>query len=187
MAIARNGAPGAQAVELPVGASQILLVPAVLGQDPGIVDPAAASGAVLWRKQVTNKSPAPGQPIKVNDDTGFAAPTMATDGRLVYAMFATGDLAAFDFSGNEVWAFWLGIPRNNYGHASSLATYKGWVIVQFDQGTAKDDGSKLLALDGATGKTVWQKIRRVPAGWCSPIVVERGSRRPRAGAEAPWA
>ncbi len=146
----------------------------------------AAGGKILWRKGVTGKSPDAGRPIRVNQDTSFAAPTMATDGRLVYAMFATGDLAAFDFSGNEVWNLSLGIPKNNYGHASSLATYKGWVIVQFDQGTAKDDRSKLLALDGATGRTMWQVTRRVPASWCTPIVVEHDSQPQIITCSDPW-
>ena len=148
----------------------------------------AESGKILWRKEVAGDAPraASSVKVKVSKDTSFAAPTMATDGLRVYAMFATGDLAAFDFSGKEVWTRSLGIPKNNYGHASSLATHEGRVIVQFDQGTAEDDRSKLLALDGATGKTLWQKTRRVPAGWCSPIVVERGSRPQIITCSDPW-
>ena len=146
----------------------------------------ANNGKILWRRAVTTNAPAAGRRVKANKDTGFAAPTMATDGRRVYAMFATGDLAAFDFLGNEVWTRSLGIPRNNYGHASSLATYRDRVIVQFDQGTEKDDHSKLLTLDGATGKTVWQVTREVPAGWCSPIVVEHASRPLIITCSDPW-
>ena len=37
------------------------------------------------------------------DDTGFAAPTAATDGRRVYALFANGDLGCFDFIGSQIW------------------------------------------------------------------------------------
>ncbi|MBP88072.1 MAG: hypothetical protein CMJ64_15330 [Planctomycetaceae bacterium] len=144
------------------------------------------SGKILWQKEVTGKSPDTGKPIKVNQDTGYAAPTMATDGRLVYAMFATGDVAAFDFSGNEVWSLSLGIPKNNYGHSSSLATHKDRVIVQFDQGSAKDDLSKLLALNGATGETMWEVPRAVPASWCSPIVVEHEGQPQIITCSDPW-
>ncbi len=147
---------------------------------------AAASGTVLWRKEVTHESAVSGKPIKINDDTSFAAPTMATDGRLVYAMFANGDLAAFDFLGNEIWALSLGIPKNNYGHASSLATFNGYLIVQFDQGTAKDDRSKLLALDGATGRIEWRVTRHVPATWSSPIVVKDESQPLIITCSDPW-
>jgi outer membrane protein assembly factor BamB len=146
----------------------------------------ALSGKMLWRKEVSGKSLRAKGPIKVNKDTGYAAPTMATDGRLVYAMFATGDLVAFDFSGGEVWSRSLGPAKNNYGHASSLATYKGRVIVQLDQGTDKDDRSKLLALDGATGRTLWQVARQVPASWCSPIVVQHQSQPLIITCSDPW-
>ncbi|MFV1966787.1 MAG: PQQ-binding-like beta-propeller repeat protein [Pirellulaceae bacterium] len=146
----------------------------------------AASGQVVWRKEVTGKSADAGQPIKVSKETGLAAPTMATEGRFVYAMFATGDLAGFDFAGNQIWARSLGAPKNHYGHASSLAIHDGRVIVQLDQGKADDGRSKLLALDGATGETVWQVTRPVPASWCSPIVVRHESRPLIITCSDPW-
>ena len=34
---------------------------------------------------------------------GYAAPTPATDGRLVYVVFASSVIAAFDFDGTQVW------------------------------------------------------------------------------------
>ncbi len=73
----------------------------------------------------------------MTDDTGYAAPTTATDGRRVFAIFANGDLAAFDVAGKLAWAKSLGIPENTYGHASSLTTYKNLLLVQFDQGSAQ--------------------------------------------------
>ncbi len=130
-------------------------------------------GAMVWRKQVTGKSADAAQPFKVSSDTGFAAPTMATDGRRVYAMFANGDVVSFDFSGNQIWVRSLGVPKNHYGHASSLATYGGRVIVQLDQGKPKDEHSKLMALEGETGETVWEVARATPPSWCSPIIVRR--------------
>jgi outer membrane protein assembly factor BamB len=146
----------------------------------------AASGKILWRTDVARGSSRPDKPIKTNKDIGYAAPTMATDGQRVYAMFATGDVAAVDFAGNKVWSRSLGIPKNHYGHASSLAIHDELVIVQFDQGSPKDDRSKLLALDGASGKTIWQVTRQVPASWCSPIVVERQSRPLVITCSDPW-
>jgi outer membrane protein assembly factor BamB len=106
------------------------------------------------------------------EDTGFAAPTAAVDGRLVYAMFASGDVAAFDLDGRLAWARSLGVPENAYGHAASLATHENLLFVQFDQGSAKDDKSKMLALDVATGKTVWEVARDVSNSWPSPAVVQ---------------
>ncbi|WP_372896754.1 PQQ-binding-like beta-propeller repeat protein [Stieleria sp.] len=133
----------------------------------------AGSGSLLWSADIAVDPTVAGQPIKTSDDTGYAAPTMATDGRLVFAMFADGQLVALDFAGNEMWTRSLGVPlRNNYGHASSLVTYQGSVIVQYDQGTSEDQLSKLMCFDGATGSPIWETIRATPASWSSPIVIE---------------
>ena len=90
----------------------------------------------------------------------------------MYAWFANGDMAAFDFAGTPVWARSLGMPKNSYGHATSLAIWHKLVIAQFDQGTAKENLSRLLALDGETGKTVWETPRPVPNSWCTPVIIE---------------
>ena len=132
----------------------------------------AATGKILWQKEVASTGADSAKPIKVNKNTGYAAPTMATDGRAVFVMFANGDLAALDFSGNERWKFSVDVPINTYGHGTSLVTYKGQVIVQLDHGSSKDESSKLAAFDGATGKPVWQTVRKMSASWSSPIVVE---------------
>ena len=132
----------------------------------------AASGKIVWQSEVVTTGADSKEPVKVSDDTGYAAPTMATDGRAVFVMFANGDLAALDFSGKELWKISVGVPKNTYGHAASLATYQGNVIVQLDQGSNKDDLSKIVSYDGATGHPVWQTVRKMPSSWCSPIVVE---------------
>jgi len=120
------------------------------------------------------------------DATGLAAPTAATDGRRVYAMFANGDIGAFDYEGNLAWSRSLGMPKNSYGHASSLAMYQGVVIIQFDQGTRDDDLSRLLALQAASGDTVWETKREVPNSWPSPIVVQVSDQPQIVTSAAPW-
>ncbi|NQT18913.1 MAG: PQQ-binding-like beta-propeller repeat protein, partial [Planctomycetes bacterium] len=67
----------------------------------------AESGKMLWGKEVASTA----EPPNVFEETGYAAPTTATDGRRVYAIFATGDVACFDFSGVEVWTVALGVPE----------------------------------------------------------------------------
>jgi len=128
----------------------------------------AGSGQLLWRQPV---GPVSGPPVEVSDDTSFAPNTPATDGVRVYAIFPTGDLAAFDFAGRRLWAKSLGRPDNHYGHASSLATWRDRLIVQLDQGHAAKDGkSAIIAFDGATGSELWRTPRPTPATWSSPIV-----------------
>ncbi|MGA2060175.1 MAG: PQQ-binding-like beta-propeller repeat protein [Thermoguttaceae bacterium] len=136
-----------------------------------------SSGKLLWQKEAPGTPQSTAKTPKVEDGTGYAASTAATDGRRVFAIFANGDLAAFDFNGKLAWSKSLGIPDNAYGHASSLVTYKNLLVVQFDQGTSeKASKSKLLAFDSATGNTVWQTDRPVKNSWPSPIVIHAADR-----------
>jgi len=130
-----------------------------------------ADGKLLWTGDVPGTPQSTAEPPEVMRDTGYAAPTGVSDGRRFYTMFANGDVAAFDFEGERVWQQSLGVPENAYGHAASLAMYRNLVIVQFDQGGRKDDKSRLIALNGATGETAWKVPRPVPNSWASPIVV----------------
>jgi outer membrane protein assembly factor BamB len=146
----------------------------------------AQSGKLLWQQPAPCTPQSSAKPPEVMEDTGYAAPTTATDGRRVFAIFANGDLAAFDFAGKLAWAKSLGIPKNTYGHASSLAMYKNRLLVQFDQGDAKRPSSKLLAFDSASGQLVWQVDRPVPNSWSSPIVVRLGDRDAIIASGDPW-
>ncbi len=145
------------------------------------------SGKLLWQKDMPATPAAAAKPPEVIGDTGYASCTPATDGQRVYAMFAIGDVAAFDFSGKLVWVRSLGIPKNSYGHATSLAMVRNLLLVQFDQATAKEGKSKLLALDTATGNTVWETPRPVPNSWSTPTVIEwKGQEQIVTGGD-PWA
>jgi outer membrane protein assembly factor BamB len=84
---------------------------------------------------VTGIQGSPSTMPRVTDDTGLAAPTMAVDGNRVYAIFATGDVIAFNLQGNKVWGRNLGVPNNHYGHASSLMVWGNKLIVQYDTST----------------------------------------------------
>jgi len=66
------------------------------------------------------------------------------------------------------------LPQNAYGHAASLSLCKSVLLVPFDQATAEKGLSKLLALDIATGKKVWQANRPVANSWPTPIVIHHG-------------
>ena len=145
----------------------------------------AADGTPLWRKEVPAGAGS-NQPCKVRDDVGFASPTMATDGRLAAAVFANGDVAAFDFQGKLIWSRSLGVPDNNYGHAASPLIFQDLLLVPMDQGHAGSNRSKLLALDLATGKTAWQQPRETPNTWSSPIVIHAAGRDQLITTGDPW-
>jgi outer membrane protein assembly factor BamB len=130
----------------------------------------AASGKTLWRKTVRSSADTENTLRKEETKSILAAPTPATDGEFVWAMFGTGDVACFDMSGLEKWTRSLGMPENSYGHSSSLELWDGMLIIQLDQGDGSKARSKLLALDSRSGNTRWECRRTSPACWSSPIV-----------------
>jgi len=147
----------------------------------------ALSGSLLWTGDVKRAPPKPDEePFEVMEDTGFAAPTVATDGKHVFAIFATGDMGCFDFNGRSLWMKNLGRPDNVYGYAASLEVYRNQVLIQYDQADEEAGKSVLLALDGASGKPVWQAKRPVANSWCSPILVQTESGLEIITASDPW-
>jgi outer membrane protein assembly factor BamB len=126
----------------------------------------ADTGKLLWTKPVKTVEEVP----EVSEDTGLAAPTMTTDGQRVFAVFATGELAAFDMDGNPVWQKNIGVPKNPYGMGSSLITDGRRLFIQYDH----EDAKKVMALDCATGNQVWQTERKF-ISWSSPALIQTAS------------
>ncbi|MEZ5072277.1 MAG: hypothetical protein R2751_15270 [Bacteroidales bacterium] len=87
----------------------------------------------------------------MSDDTGWATPHPPWTGAGSTPFFATGDIIAFDMNGNKVWGRNLGVPQNHYGHSASLQVWGNKVIVQYDTSV----GGRLLALNSASGQTIW--------------------------------
>jgi hypothetical protein len=130
------------------------------------------SGKLMWEASADNIQGSPSAMPKVTADTGLAASTMATDGRAVFAIFATGDVLALGMTGKRLWARNLGVPDNHYGHGSSLIVYKNKLLIQYDTNRA----GKLIALDTQTGNTAYEVLRNSKISWSSPILVNTGSR-----------
>lgn len=130
------------------------------------------TGKILWTGEVKKIPGSPATSPKVTDDTGQAAPSLTTDGRRVYAIFANGDIIAFDMDGNQLWARNLGSAGNHYGHSSSLMLYQNVLIVQYDI----KKSPRVLGLAVATGETLWETPRKVKVSWASPIVVNTGEK-----------
>lgn len=146
----------------------------------------AKTGKLLWARSVVSDLSADDEAPEVSEDTGYAAPTMATDGQSVFASFANGDVAAFDMAGNELWVRALGPIKNMYGHASSLVVYDKTLIVQLDQGEAEDGLSALVALDVRDRKRVWETPRPVGNSWTTPIIIRVGATDQIITAANPW-
>jgi len=125
-------------------------------------------GKLLWTGIADNIQGSPAAPPKVTEDTGLSAPTMTTDGNLVFAIFGTGDVIAFDMNGKRIWAKNLGVPDNHYGHSSSLMVWDNKLFIQYDT----NRGGKLIALKTDTGEEAWQTTRSSKISWASPVLAQ---------------
>ncbi len=127
------------------------------------------NGKLAWTTEIKTKDGK--NDMTVSEYTGFAAPTPATDGMRVYAIYANGDIAAVDLNGKIVWSKNLGTPESQYGYASSLTYYRGRVFVQYDMAGDEDGKSAVFAFDAVTGKELWADTTR-PVGnsWTSPSI-----------------
>jgi outer membrane protein assembly factor BamB len=136
-----------------------------------------ADGKLLWRRAVENIPGSPKEVPEIQEMTGYAAPTMATDGQRAFVIFPNGDLAAFNFDGSLAWAKNLGVPKSMYGYASSLAIWPGKLIVQWDQDEGAPSGSKLFAFDAATGRQLWERAKPTHGSWASPIIADTAGKQ----------
>ncbi|MFC1477146.1 PQQ-binding-like beta-propeller repeat protein [candidate division KSB1 bacterium] len=129
-------------------------------------------GTILWQEELNDIPGSPEDMPNIQAGTGYAAPTMATDGLRVFVIFGIGDVACLDFEGNRIWSKNIGVPENHYGHASSLIMYQDLLLVQYDQ----NSGGHLIALQAETGDLVYDQARDIAISWASPILVNTGNR-----------
>jgi outer membrane protein assembly factor BamB len=125
----------------------------------------APTGKQLWRHVVEDGGA--GAPMPSVADSALALPTPACDADGVYALFGTGDLACFSHEGQLCWKLFLQRPLLGYGFSSSPAVSNHMVFVQFDD----QENGRVLSLEAATGKTIWERDRSRGASWSSPIVI----------------
>jgi outer membrane protein assembly factor BamB len=146
----------------------------------------ADTGQTLWHQAVPGAADAFKTASPAVPAASRASATMAADGERIYAFFGSGDLVSYSKEGKLVWQKKLGPLNNQYGHAASLVTWKGRLILQLDQGEAETGQSKLYAFDGRTGQIVWQRARRVGSSWATPILIEAGGKTQIVTPAVPW-
>ena len=134
-----------------------------LGQEVFCFD--SDNGELLWRKTIFSAQSLP----EVSKESGFATPTMTTNGKLVFALFASGDLVALDFDGNITWKKNIGRPETGYGIRSSLISDGIRLFVQNDY----KGQDKLVAFDATTGDILWSTPRK-KISWASPSLLKIG-------------
>ncbi len=127
----------------------------------------ANTGEKLWHRQFTATGITAAHP-----KTCMAAPTPVADSQAVYALFATGDLAALDHEGNLLWYRSLtgDYPSisNVVGMASSPVLHQDRLIVPMDN----SGDSFVAALDTSNGKNAWKQSRPRESCWATPTIRE---------------
>lgn len=126
------------------------------------------TGELRWTVKADGISGSPSSMPSVTADTGLAASTVATNGKQVCAIFATGDVICADMEGKRLWAKNLGVPDNHYGFASSLLIFGNELIIQYDN----NSNAKLIALSVQNGNQLWSKSRKDKIAWSSPIIAK---------------
>ena len=130
------------------------------------------TGELKWTAKANKISGSPSTMPKVNADTGLAASTVATNGKQVCAIFATGDVLCVDTEGKRLWAKNLGLPDNHYGYASSLLIYGNELIIQYQN----NSNAKIMALNVANGNQMWSISPKDKIAWSSPIIATLGGK-----------
>lgn len=136
----------------------------------------AQTGKLLWTRQVgTGSTPRDG-PKRGRHHFhrlhNLATPSPVTNGEVVVVHFGNGDLAAYDFSGGQLWKRNLQEDYGPYtiwwGHANSPVIFQNVVIstcMQDSLADLRDEPveSYIVAHDLETGKTRWKITRRTDA------------------------
>ncbi len=123
------------------------------------------SGKLLWRHDIAKGT---GKDYRSN----FAAPSPVTDGKIVIFFYGNGDLVGFDLDGERRWRRNI---QKDHGPFAFLWTFSTsplllngklyLAVLQRDvpvegRGLAgQKNESYLLAIDPATGKTLWRHVR----------------------------
>jgi outer membrane protein assembly factor BamB len=136
-------------------------------------------GVEVWKKHLGSGN------IRVNKQN-MSTPSPVTDGKCVWVMTGTGILKAFDVAGRELWA--RDIQKDygrfglNWGYASSPLLVRDRLYVQVLHGMKTADPSYVLAIDAASGKTIWRverptdAVSESPDAYTTPAVLRNGGK-----------
>ncbi|HEV8540947.1 MAG TPA: PQQ-binding-like beta-propeller repeat protein, partial [Verrucomicrobiae bacterium] len=121
------------------------------------------TGKVIW----DNKT---GDGIRRDDMSNFSAPSPVVDDQRAFFFYGNGTLVAFDHAGKELWSQSITKEYGDFAFqwtfSSSPLLFKNKLYLEILQrdvpvhGKGKQGAeSFILALDPATGKTLWRQLR----------------------------
>ena len=121
------------------------------------------TGAILHNVEVFNLKSAK----LANSKNSFASPTPIIEGDRVYLHFGAFGTACITQSGEIVWKTKLEYDNGQHGTGGSPVIYEDLLIVSCDG----NDAQFVVALDKATGKVRWKKMREGYQAYTTPLVV----------------
>lgn len=107
----------------------------------------AKDGSLLWKNGVVYD-----KPERTHRTNPYASASPVTDGKIVIAAFGSAGVAAYDLEGKALWHRDFGPIDHEWGNSTSPVLH-GELCYHY-HGPGK--GAFLVALEKATGKTVWQ-------------------------------
>jgi outer membrane protein assembly factor BamB len=133
----------------------------------------ASDGAKLWERQfwATGRT-------TVHEKISVAAPTPASDGELIFALFSSNDLICLDRDGNLRWL--RGLMRdypnasNGLGLSSSPVVADGVMVVQVET----DSEAFAIGIDTRTGINRWKMERPRRVNWTTPLLLPGPAGKP---------
>jgi outer membrane protein assembly factor BamB len=121
------------------------------------------TGAILQNVEVFHLKSAK----LANSKNSFASPTPVIDGDRVYLHFGAYGTACITQSGEIVWKTRLEYDNGQHGTGGSPIIYEDLLILSCDG----NDVQFVVALDKATGKVRWKKMREGYQAYTTPLVV----------------
>ena len=129
----------------------------------------AKDGSPIWEQRFW----ATGRTMS-HKKTNVAAPTPASDGERIYALYSSNDLICLNLDGNPVWmrGLTLDYPNasNSLGMASSPMVAGDTLVAQIEN----DSESFAAGFDLLSGENKWKQDRPKAANWTSPTILQIG-------------
>jgi outer membrane protein assembly factor BamB len=122
-------------------------------------------GRLLWNRSVKPER----LEVYHNSEGSPAASTPVADGKRVVSYFGSFGFVCYDLKGKELWRHPLPVALSGggFGTGTSPILARSTIILNRDQ----DENSSLLAIDIATGKTIWETSRNEARGsFGTPVI-----------------
>jgi outer membrane protein assembly factor BamB len=136
----------------------------------------STKGEQLWKKRLGASDGS----RYMRGEGNLASASPSTDGKNVWCLVGTGDLACFDLDGKEVWKFNLQERYGKFGYQHGFHTtpllHGDRLYVQLFHNNAE----KVVALNKANGEEVWKIERKTDArgeglqAYASPLIARNG-------------